>query len=313
MGARDSFESVTKVMQAFAGLRTWRQADLARRVGLEPRALRKLLLSLWSSGMPLEKEEEHPHVYWSVPQHWYPGGVFFDLEDWDVLVDAVLRISDKPKRSKLLSRLLTGRRIVGASEGGVERLQQVVVGVPMAQHEQEAALLVQKSVLEGAGLGIHYYSVSRGQLGWRTVSAQRLLVEPHARLVAFCHKNQCLRWFRLDNIQKAQVESGQSRVDVADSEVDAFIAASPDGYNDGRSDDFAFIVRPPASAWVRGNLLPGMQATDAPDQAIRVVTRGGAIVVARFIAGLGGDAIAEGAQLRALVHQLAQGAAEAHA
>jgi len=73
MGTRDNYETVTRVMQAFVAQRTWQQAELARHVEVQPRALRSLLTSLLQSGMPLDKDEEHPHVYWSVPPHWFPS------------------------------------------------------------------------------------------------------------------------------------------------------------------------------------------------------------------------------------------------
>lgn len=42
MGTRDNYETVTRVMQAFVAQRTWQQAELARHVEVQPRALRSL-------------------------------------------------------------------------------------------------------------------------------------------------------------------------------------------------------------------------------------------------------------------------------
>lgn len=94
MGTRDNYETVTRVMQAFVAERTWKQVDLARHVEIGTPALRRLLTSLCEFGMPLVKAEDHPHVYWNVPPSWFPGGVIFDLDDWQVLVHAVLQIAD---------------------------------------------------------------------------------------------------------------------------------------------------------------------------------------------------------------------------
>jgi predicted DNA-binding transcriptional regulator YafY len=310
MGARDHYETITRVIQAFAGQRTWQQAELARAVGIQPRRLRTLLLGLSESGMPLEKEDEHPHVYWSVPPHWVPGGVIFDAEDWDVLVDAVLRIADPTRKERLLGRLLSGRRTISPA-GGVERLNRAVAATPLTVEEHTMLLLVERSLLEAVPLEIHYYSASRGQLGWRVISPQKVIMEPRARLVAYCHTNRALRWFRLDSIQRGRLAPGQSRQDVPDGELEAFLATSVDGFRDGTEQELAFRVRSPEAAWVRGNLLPGMTIdNDAPGDELRVVARGAALVVARYIVGLGGAAAAEAEPLRSLVRQLAEAAIE---
>lgn len=313
MGTRDNYETVTRVMQAFVAQRTWKQAELAREVGVQPRALRALLTSLAASGMPLDKEEEHPHVYWSVAAHWFPGGVIFDLNDWQVLVHAVLRVADKERRKLLLQRLLSGRRTVGTSPAAVDRLNQAVVAAPLTHEEHEKLLTIEQSLLEGLPLAIHYYSASKGQLTWRVISPQRVFTEPQGRIAAYCHINKALRWFRVDNIQRARIEHNESRVDVPTAELDSFLSSSVDGYRDGTQDELRFTVRSPESAWVRSNLLEGMTIGPHTESgAISVMARGAALVVARYIVGLGGAAVAEGEPLRALVRQLAAAASEAN-
>jgi predicted DNA-binding transcriptional regulator YafY len=313
MGSRDNYETVTRVIQAFAGCRTWKQAELAKHVGIQARALRRLLLSLRESGMPLDKDEEHPHVYWSVPPHWFPGGVIFVIEDWQVLVHAVLRIADPKRRQKLLGRLLAGRRALIPAASGVERLNQAVAAAPLTAEEHEMLLLVEQSLLEQVPLSIQYYSASRGELARRVISPQKLITEPHGRIAAFCHINKQLRWFRLDNIQRGHLERGQPRQEAQPEELDAFLASSVDGFRDGSEEKLAFRVRSPESSWVKGNLLPGMSIDqDAGGEGLRVVARGGMLVVARYIAGLGGLAVAEGEALKSLVRQLAEAAARAN-
>lgn len=313
MGVRDNYESITRVVQAFAGQRTWQQAELARHIGVQPRSLRQLLISLSDSGMPLEKEEEHPHVYWSVPAHWFPGGVIFDIEDWQVLVHAVLRISDTKRRAKLLGRLLAGRQARESTAIRVEKLNKAVAATPFTAQEYEIQLLIEQSILEETPLSIHYYSASKGQLTWRTISPQKLITEPHGRIAAYCHVNNALRWFRIDNIQRAQLERDQLRKEASAMELDSFLSSSVDGYRDGTDEDLAFRVRRPESTWVRGNLLPGMTTDmDARGDGIRIVARGAALVVARYVVGLGGAAVAEGDALKALVRQLAEAAGDAN-
>lgn len=308
MGTRSHYESVTRVVQAFVARSTWTQAELARQIGVESRAVKRLLASLAASGMPLERDEDHPHVFWSVPKKWFPGGVFFDEEDWEVLVHVVLLIKDERRRTKLMGRLLSGRNLVD----GAERLTLGVVGTVLTSEEQETVLLVERSFLEDRPLHIRYFSGSSGQLRDRLISPQRLVTEPRSRLAAYCHENNELRWFRIDNIERAGIEPNTKRHAVDQYKVDSFVASSVDGFQDGSEVELAFVVDGPATNWVRGNLLPGMRVESQSGKKLRVVANGGAVVVARFVAGLGGAAVAEGAALRQLVRDTAQKSIKAH-
>lgn len=261
--------------------------------------------------MPLEKEEDHPHVYWSVPKHWFPGGVVFDLEDWDVLVHAVLGISDERRRQKLLGRLLSGRGAGADVREGLERLHEAVEATPLRPEESESVLLIERAAFEAVPLAMYYYSASRGALAWRFVSPQKVFPE-RLRLAAHCHSNGVLRWFRVDNIQRARLAPEEPWMKVDQETLAAFLASSVDGFRDGTEQELVFRVQPPASHWVRRNLLPGMQAEETTGGELKVTARGAAPVVARFIAGLGGSAVAEGEGLRALVRDVAEGALGAH-
>jgi len=77
VGQRSSTETVVAILKAFLDVRTWKQADLARHIGVQSATLHKRLVELRASGIPLDDEREHPHVFWSVPKSWYPGGVLF--------------------------------------------------------------------------------------------------------------------------------------------------------------------------------------------------------------------------------------------
>jgi predicted DNA-binding transcriptional regulator YafY len=311
VGTRDNYETVARIMQAFVRENTWAQKALARHVGVEVPALRRVLADLAAAQMPLEREEDHPHVYWSVRKKWFPGGVIFDAEDWQVLVHAVLRITDKERREKLLRRLLSGRHSVNANDAGLERLSRAVAATPVTTEEHDKVLLIEQALLESVPLAIYYYSASSGRLAWRVISPQRLLGEVPARMVAVCHETNQLRWFRIDNIQRARLETDRPPQNVESDVLEAFLASSVDGFNDGRDEVVAFQVRHPESNWVRGNLLPGM-AIDSDSPVLRVVCRGAALVVARFVVGLGGAAVGEGEGLRALVRQLAKDSLEAN-
>jgi biotin operon repressor len=103
MGQRSRTETVAAVMAAFFARRSWSQAELAREVGVRTEALRKLLQELQASGVHLESEKEHPHVYWSVPKTWFPGGVLFKEDDVAELLRQLRRLPRSKARDRLLA------------------------------------------------------------------------------------------------------------------------------------------------------------------------------------------------------------------
>ena len=76
MGQRSSTVTVVQLVQAFLEQRTWTQKALAERLEMTTPAVREKLKELQGI-FRLEREEDHPHVYWSVPKDWFPGGVIF--------------------------------------------------------------------------------------------------------------------------------------------------------------------------------------------------------------------------------------------
>ena len=68
VGQRSQSETLAAILKAFLDQRTWKQADLARHVGVLPATIKKHLEELRASGVPLESEKDHPHVFWSVPR-----------------------------------------------------------------------------------------------------------------------------------------------------------------------------------------------------------------------------------------------------
>ena len=106
MGQRSSTETVVAIVQAFLQRRTWTQAELARHVGVAVPALRKRLNELCTSGFPLDREEDHPHVFWSVPKDWFPGGVVFSGEDVPDLLRQLAHLPRGAARDRLLGKVL---------------------------------------------------------------------------------------------------------------------------------------------------------------------------------------------------------------
>src|SRR5690606_4178308 len=119
VGRRDGTETLANVLLAFLEQRTWRQAELARRVGVERRQLVRVLDNLTRAGFDIHREEEHPDVYWSVPKHWFPGGVAFSGEDVSDLVRVLQLAPQSKKRDRLLSWISACATGVGSNEGHV--------------------------------------------------------------------------------------------------------------------------------------------------------------------------------------------------
>jgi len=164
MGTKNAYETITRVVQAFTTARTWKQADLARSVEVTSERVAKVLQELVDAGMPLDRDEDPPQVYWSVPKHWFPGGVVFAEDDWAVLVHALLRIADEPRKKRLLGRLLEGRLGRGVEVGGLERLERAVAGTPLSAQEHALVLQIEGALMEGKALRIYYFSTSGGYL-----------------------------------------------------------------------------------------------------------------------------------------------------
>src|SRR4051812_23690633 len=109
MGQRSNTETVVAILQAFLKTRTWKQIDLARHIHVGVAALRHHLDELQRNGFPLEREEEHPHVLWSVSEGWFPGAVLFESED----IPELLRQLSRLPRSKVRERFI--RTIIRAA------------------------------------------------------------------------------------------------------------------------------------------------------------------------------------------------------
>ncbi len=71
MGRRTSTQSVVMLLVAFTERETWRQPDLAKRVGVGTHALKRLLDDCTLAGVPVERTEATPiEIYWSLSPRW---------------------------------------------------------------------------------------------------------------------------------------------------------------------------------------------------------------------------------------------------
>jgi proteasome accessory factor C len=308
VGQRSSTETVVAIVQAFLQRRTWSQAELARHVGVAVPALRKRLNELTTSGFPLDREEDHPHVFWSVPKDWFPGGVVFSGEEVPDLLRQLAHLPRGAARDRLLAKV-----IESAPRRAALGTPAAALVTRVASPSEESWLpLCEDAAARRAALRVRYYTASRGAIEWRHVSVQRVVVGPPARLVAVCHRSGAIKWFRVDNVLGATVDEHEPfrAADVA--AVEAFLATSLDGFHAGGAPSrCAFFVRDPEARWVQSSLLEPMRAEVVPG-GIRVTLETSApLVVARFVVSLGGAARAETPELRVHVAELARAALEA--
>jgi predicted DNA-binding transcriptional regulator YafY len=305
MGKRTATKSVAQVMVALLTQRTWIQADLARAMDLSTEALRKVLSELSDGGVPLTSEKDHPHVYWSVPKTWFPGGVLFRAE----VVPDLLRELAHLRRSKARDRLLE-IAMSQLSPKAKHAAVPPVVSRAVSDQEEQYLSVVEDAASRRCALWMKYVTASRGgRVSDRHVSVHVIDVGPPARFVATCHRNGDLRWFRVDGIVRARVDDAQAFRVCRTGEVEAFRASSLDGHRgSGPAVDCSFFVREPESSWVANNLLDGMRV-ETVHGGIRVTASTSALVrLARFIVSLGDAARTETAVVAQLVGELARGA-----
>jgi predicted DNA-binding transcriptional regulator YafY len=297
MGSRAPVETVARVIVALMRQRTWTQAALAREVGVQPRAVRVVLERLAEAGVPLHREEEHPHVYWSVPRTWVPAGVVLQRDLVAMMARLLARGPKTRERERVLEILLSN---------GIEPPVRSTAEVRGAE---DVLASLEDSIRERAPVTIDYYTAARGDQGTRTVSVHRVLHGDDARFLATCHRSESLKWFRLDRVTRARIEGAEPYRDALEDEIEAFIATSVGGFRaPGPASEHSFSVRAPEARWVARNLPAGLRS-EADGGGIRVRARAAAVdVVARFVVGLGGAAHCETDELRDRVAELARAA-----
>jgi predicted DNA-binding transcriptional regulator YafY len=304
MGQRSTTETVVAIFQAFLRTRSWKQADLARHVGINVAALRKHLNELSTSGFPLEKDEDHPHVWWSVPRGWFPGAVLFDSASVPELLRQLSRLARSEARDRLIHRILVAapRQPTAATDAPAVLTRQ------STESEETYLPLAEDAATRRVCLLFNYFTASRGVVEWRHASVQRVVIGPPARFVAVCHRDGSLKWFRLDNVLGARLDASvPHRVADADR-LDTMLKESVDGFHQGAVVRCSFFVREPESRWVERN-LPGSMGKEVVPGGLRfTTTTAGVLQLARYIVGLGAAARAETPELGLVVAELARGA-----
>jgi len=303
VGARSRYESIAKIVFAFTRQRTWAQAKLARRVDVQPRQLRKILLELQDAGMPLERERDRPHVYWSVPKGWLPGGVSLSGEEVAMALGLMIRLPPSGDRERLLNALAPFAKRPPAD--AVEHHGQ------QGPAADELWRLVPQAIADEQVLRMRYRS-ARGEAKARSVSPQRIDAEAR-HLIAWCHEAKALRRFHFKRVERIEVDGcDDGYVRVERRVLDGFMEQSVDGFHDASAArELAFHVTAEIAGWVAGDLPYGLHHEPADDGGLRVHGYvAGLAQVARYVVGLGAEAEAETPELRDAVAELARGALE---
>lgn len=305
MGQRSSTVTVIQLVQAFLERRTWTQKELADRLEMTTPAVREKLREL-EGIFNLEREEEHPHVYWSVPKDWFPGGIVFTREQVPELLRHLMRLPQGKARDGLLTTVLRNLPKGNAASG----LPVAVVPPTSTKQEEQYLAVVEDAAAQKTALGFNYFSASRGQMSTRHASVHRVVLGRPARFVATCHREDKLKWFRIENIVSAQLDAEEPYRPSPAAAVEQFLRASVEGFNAGGAvAELSFVVRDPESRWVQTNLLPTMKVEGLSKNRIRVTVETNAILqVARYVVGLGAAASAETPALADAVEVLARGA-----
>ncbi len=301
MGQRSSTETIVAILKAFLDTRTWKQADLARHIGIQPATLHKRLVELQASGIPLQDEREHPHVFWSVPKNWYPGGVLLTGEQVTEVFRQLSRIPKGKARNQFLESLLRFLPAPGATAA--------IIAAETTAREEQHLPVIEDAATQKVVLQFRYLTVTSGKEAMRHASVHRVIVGPPARFVATCHRSGELKWFRIENVTDARLDAKEPFREADSKVVDAHLRGSLDGFHDGGAPvQHVFFVSDPDARWAARNLMDGMQCEEVPG-GIRVTLEGSAAKrLARFVVGLGGAAKPLTPDLAREVTALAEGA-----
>lgn len=302
MGRKGGTETLSVVLLAFLEQRTWQQAELARRAGVERKRIAQIMRDLEEAGLPLEREEDHPHVYWSVPKNWFPGAVAFSGKE----VSELVRVLQLAPRSATRDQLLS--RITAAATGVTRASPAAVVTRPLSAEEETSLAILEESVTRECAARVRYHTLSRGDIAWRFLSIHRLFVEQR-RFVATCHRSNQLKWFRLDGVISAELTEHEPYRRAEDAAIERLLNESVDGYHSGApAVQCVFRVDNAEARWVSRQLPLPFKTREEPNEVVFTAVTAGLLPLARFLVGLGRAVRIETPELRKLVVELARGA-----
>lgn len=307
MGRRDGAETVGLIYEALREKRSWTQVALAERVGVEVRALRTALGRMASAGVPLQRDVDHPNVWWSVPESWTPAGVYFPLEEVPALIQQVLRLPSGPGRQRLMEHIVRAAPSSAPADAAIGRVQ-----TPSVSDHEESSLLRLMEALEKRRTVRLRYRNSKSGLGEVTVAVQSIHAGPPAHCAVLYRGDDRLKWLRVGRVESLRFDDSIRWWNADPTALEAFLANSINAYSGAQPVRCVFAVRSDEARWVR-DTLPGADreryAVSNLGDGIRVETTTAAVLpLARFVVGLGAAARCETPELAETVRALAQGA-----
>ena len=291
-------------MSAFVQQATWKQADLARVLDTSVETVRKKLTEMQSAGFKIEREEDHPHVYWSVPRNWFPGALAFTETEAKDLVRLVLRAPEGELRDRVLGVFearLTGNTLAG----------HIAIAGPSAEITEESVLaVIEDACRDRVALKMRYFAASRGDESERHVSIHRIEGTPRLQLIATCHRSDGLKRFRVSNVASAKLDRSEAFRPVDAATLERFASETVGGFRaDGDPVKCVFVVHGTDAAWVARNLPDARIEKETVSGGARFSIETSAVqLIARFVVGLGRAATVETPELAAAVGDLARGA-----
>jgi predicted DNA-binding transcriptional regulator YafY len=301
LGQKSRSEAVAHVLLALLRHRSVKQAELAREIGTSPRVVRQCITDLQLANMPIEREDDHPHVYYSVPKGWLPHGAVLPVEDVEAILRVLARVpSEQARRDSIAACLGTERTWFKAT---------LALQDSLLPRELETLEDLEDSVYARTTAKITYHSPERGNMETRHISVQRIAYhERPLRLLAVCHRTKNLKWFRLDRVQGVDLDRQEPFLAAETHAIDDVVANTLLGFHhSGEPVDCVFVVDAPVHRWFVP--LLGSRSTTTPcGQAVRVTVRTAAVeVLARELVGLGAAVHVETPELGAAVRALAEG------
>lgn len=302
MGQRSRTETVVAVIVRLLVERTASQASLAREVGVESRTAARVLRELQDAGVPLERSEDPPHVYWSVPKAWVPGGLLLTGPQGQQLLAQLALSPRTDARDRLMGT-------IAALVAGTPRLLEVIEGPNLSEQQFARLGTLQRCAAERRPVRMRYFSAHRGHLDTRVVSVQYIEAGQHPRFAAYCHSHHTLRWFRLDGVETAEEDTSSEFVRPVEETLAAFLRGSASGFHAGTLPiEIAFFVRSPDWRWVERNLPVALPGSDERDGRVYRGRTSALPVLARFVASLGDAARPLTPELAEAVSTIAHGA-----
>jgi len=304
MGNRSASETLAQVFMALVQRGTIRQKEFAAEIDVEPRALKRHLQDMRAAGMPIDREEEHPNVYWSVPKGWLPGGVAVSSAEVLDVIRYLMRAPHSPTRDRLLERFLH-------RSGGRSSLPSVdvVVATELDDRQDELVRVFEDALAARKAVAMRFLSTSRGQVEDRVISVQRILFSDPTKVVAVCHRDEHLKWFRLDNVQRARLDVDVAYRTSTDEAIDQFVGETKFGFHQrGEPTTHRFVVRAPEHRWVSAELGRSVVTEPTNDGVRFELATAATNPLARFVVSLGDAVSVETPELASAVRSIARGA-----